>query len=100
MRFFPLADVVGERPLGYYGALVMVYEGLYLMFPQRFWHWAEYMYPSGKPSVGEQAPVMMDIGLATSRDGKSFEHAGGREAFVLKELSSWMTHSLVERSNS
>ena len=97
-RVWPLADVVGERPLGYYGALVMVYEGLYLMFPQRFWHWAEYMYPSGKPSVGEQAPVMMDIGLATSRDGK----IATSDAFPICVLSVSLTPkaSLLQESPS
>lgn len=78
----PMPGLEGELPLGYYGAMVFLYHGVYFMFPQRFWHWTGFMYPSGEPAKGEQGPAMMDVGLAYSRDGQNFTHVGGREAFI------------------
>ena len=52
---------------------------LYFMLMQRTWHWGSEALP-GKMSMA--GPAMFDVGLAVSRDGVRFVHAGGRESFL------------------
>ena len=68
----------GQPPVDYYGADVFRYdeaEDVYVMLAQAYWHWQK------RP---EQAagPATFDVRLALSRDGKSFQRAGDRKAFL------------------
>jgi hypothetical protein len=68
----------GQPPVDYYGADVFRYdeaEDVYVMLAQAYWHWQE------RP--GQTAgPAAFDVRLALSRDGKSFQRAGNRKAFL------------------
>jgi hypothetical protein len=75
----------GMPTLDYYGGMVWQYEGVYLMFTQRTWHWSARKYPKTDPEGPEShmyAPGIIDIGLAFSRDGRHFTHLGDREPFL------------------
>jgi len=82
-------DSTGELPpVGYYGATVFKYpldgpngadpkdDRVYVMLAQAFWHFTDQGYDG---SIG---PYTRDVRLLLSRDGESFEHAGGRQAFL------------------
>ena len=63
------------RPnIDFYTSCAMKYElaeDVYLMFPSAYYHWGE-----------EDYPATMDVQLLTSRDGISWQRAGGREPFL------------------
>ena len=67
-----------------YGGVIWPYvhssTPLYFMFTQRAWHWI----PKNEREYGPWmlGPAMIDVGLAISRDGVNFTHAGGREPFL------------------
>jgi hypothetical protein len=68
-----------EQPaVDYYGADVFCYdeaEDVYIMLAQAYWHWQKH------PRKGS-GPATFDVRLAVSRDGKSFQRAGNRKAFL------------------
>ncbi|WP_236973690.1 hypothetical protein [Membranihabitans maritimus] len=61
----------------YYGATVFIYEDVYIMLAQSFWHWnpnTEYQ--------GTEEPGMRDIRLAVSRNSIDFKRVGERRPFM------------------
>jgi hypothetical protein len=55
-----------QHPMDFYGADVFVYENVYIMLAQCFWHWQPLPKRSGL------APSTFDVQLAVSRDGVKF----------------------------
>ncbi|MBN2291874.1 MAG: hypothetical protein JXM70_05580 [Pirellulales bacterium] len=85
--------ITGEPPVDYYGAGVFKYEGVYLMYVQTFWHWkarpkelkfgvGPYRKINERANRQQLGPNGSDVRLATSRDGKTFERAGGWSPFL------------------
>ena len=67
-----------QPPVDYYGADVFRYteaEDVYIMLSQAFWHWQQ------RDAKG-LGPSKFDVRLAVSRDGKTFQRAGGRKPFM------------------
>jgi hypothetical protein len=82
-----------KPPVDYYGADVFRYpddDGLYVMLSQPFWHFKRR--PPGErwgikdienPRSGENlGPATIDVRLAVSRDGTTFQRLGGRRPFL------------------
>jgi len=68
-----------QPPVDYYGADVFRYDGaddVYIMLAQAFWHWQR------RSSTSGLGPAGFDVRLAISRDGKTFQRAGGWEPFM------------------
>jgi len=82
-----------QPPVDYYGGGVFRYpdpQGPYLMFAHPFWHWKTRS-PAESRSINADvdekhlqslAPATIDVRLAASRDGKSFQHAPERKPFL------------------
>lgn len=84
----PRRGPIDQRPVDYYGATVFKYpaedpdqdspadDRVYIMLAQAFWHFTDRGYD------GKLGPYVRDVRLAVSRDGKTFQRAGNRAAFL------------------
>ncbi len=70
------ATPTGQPPVDYYGAGAFPHEGVYVMLAQAYWHWRP------RPPLKGLGPAGFDVRLAVSRDGRQFQRAGARKAFM------------------
>ena len=82
-----------QPPVDYYGAAVFRYpdeDGLYIMLSQTFWHFTRrtqeelgILDSEADPLKAERlAPATLDVRLAVSRDGLTFDRLGARKPFM------------------